>query len=199
MGVQAAGLNTRHGLARVHRHEAQDPWAMLALGHAAGGSVAAPDLVAAREVALSLGVSVALVEQPYRVAGRRRPSPAPQLDEAWLAVCATLGGRPGGAGGRASGARVACRTADAVGAIAVLCLAFPLIPPWAPDKPRTEELESVRVPTLVVQGGRDQFGMPSPGPHREVVRVRGDHSLKSDLPAVRAAIRDWLASLRTAE
>src|SRR5262249_16749425 len=153
------------------------------LGHGAGGGVEAPDLVAATETAGSVGFSVALVEQPYRVSGRRSPAAASQLDAAWIAVidqlrAGELGGLPLVAGGRSLGARVACRTAHEVGAVAVLCLAFPLEPParaGKPPKSRLEELEAVDLPVLVVQGERDRFGIPPPGPEREVITVAGDH------------------------
>jgi predicted alpha/beta-hydrolase family hydrolase len=177
------------------------------LGHGAGGGVAARDLAAAAQSALAEGVSVALVEQPYRVAGRRSPAPARQLDAAWIAVAealsaAELSGLPLVAGGRSMGARVACRTAEAVGAVGVLCLAFPLEPPRrAPSRPaasRLPELDAVSVPVLVVQGERDAFGMPPPGPGREVARVTGDHGLKADLEAVGAAVGGWLAGLLSA-
>ena len=162
----------------------------------------APDLVAVTEVARAEGVSVALVEQPYRVAGRRAPAPARQLDAAWTAVVEhLLGGELRGlalvAGGRSAGARVACRTAEATGAAGVLCLAFPLRPPRrsgaAPAASRLPELDAVTVPTLVVQGERDRFGIPPAGALRTVVRVPGDHSLRSDPQAVADAVRDWLA------
>jgi predicted alpha/beta-hydrolase family hydrolase len=163
--------------------------------------VAAPDLVAASEAALAGGVTVALVEQPYRVAGRRSPPPARQLDAAWTAVLAqlragALEGVPLVAGGRSMGARVACRTAEAVGAAAVLCLAFPLEPPrrrsGAPAPSRLPELEAVAVPVLIVQGERDPFGMPPPGAGRDVVAVAGDHGLKADAGAIRDAVGSWL-------
>ena len=166
--------------------------------------MAAPDLVAATEAALAEGVTVALVEQPYRVAGRRSPAPARQLDAAWTAVLAqlragALEGLPLVAGGRSMGARVACRTAEAVGAVAVLCLAFPLEPPrrrsGTPAPSRLPELEAVAVPVLIVQGERDPFGMPPPGADRDVVTVAGDHGLKADVGAVREAVRGWLARI----
>ena len=154
------------------------------------------DLVAATEAALAERISVALVEQPYRVAGRRSPAPARQLDAAWIAVAEHLAFElPLVAGGRSLGARVACRTADRTGAVAVLCLAFPLHPPGRPDKSRLPELEAVPVPVLVVQGERDPFGMPPEGPGRTVVRVPGDHALKADPDAVRAAVRAWLQAV----
>ena len=190
-------VETRHGPANVHLHPADRPVAALVLGHGAGGGVTSRDLVAATEAALSVGFSVALVEQPYRVAGRRSPAPARQLDAAWIAVvghlrAGELGGLPLVAGGRSSGARVACRTAEETGAVAVLCLAFPLRPPRRPEQSRMPELDAVEVPTLVVQGVRDPFGIPPAGPTRTVVQVEGDHSLRTDPAAVAAAIRAWL-------
>jgi hypothetical protein len=93
---------------------------------------------------------------------------------------------------------VACRTAADTGAAAVLCLAFPLHPPGRPEKSRLDELEAVTVPTLVVQGESDPFGMPPTGPGRTVVRVKGNHSLSGDLDAVRGTVGDWLAQLASA-
>jgi predicted alpha/beta-hydrolase family hydrolase len=161
--------------------------------------VDAPDIGAAKDAAHAEGWSVALVEQPYRVAGRRSSPPAAQLDAAWIAVVdhlrgGELRGLPLVAGGRSAGARVACRLAEATGAIAVLCLAFPLVPPRrsGPPQSRLPELKEVRVPTLVVQGERDQFGIPPPGERREVVVVAGDHGLKKDVGGVGAAVREWL-------
>jgi predicted alpha/beta-hydrolase family hydrolase len=175
------------------------PRGALVLGHGAGGGVGAPDLRAATRAARTAGFTVALVEQPYRVAGRRSPAPAAQLDAAWLAVLAelrdgALTGLPLVVGGRSAGARVACRTAAEAGAAAVLCLAFPVHPPGRADDPaksRLPELDAVRLPVLVVQGERDPFGMPPEGPDRTVVRVPGDHSLRNGA-AVEAAVADWL-------
>ena len=198
-------LDTPHGPARAHLHSADEPRAALVLGHGAAGGVGAPDLVAATEAALTEGVTVALIEQPYRVAGRRSPARAPQLDAAWISVVeqlreGKLAGLPLIVGGRSMGARVACRTSEETGAVGVLCLAFPLEPPRRAGKPpqsRLDELDAVKVPTLVVQGERDRFGMPPPGSTREVVKVPGDHNLKADLEAVAAAVRGWLSGLQS--
>lgn len=191
-------VSTKHGPARVTVHPAPGAERALVLGHGAGGGIGAGDLLAARDAALGLGITVALVEQPYRVAGRRSPAPAAQLDAAWLAVVAWLGQELPGVrlicGGRSSGARVACRTAVASDAVAVLCLAFPLHPPGRPEKTRLPELEAVKVPTLVVQGESDPFGMPPAGSGRTVVTVPGNHSLRSTA-AVREAVAAWLAQL----
>jgi uncharacterized protein len=194
-------VDTPHGQANAHLHSAPEPSAALVLGHGAAGGVASRDLVAVTGAARSLGVSVILVEQPYRVAGRRSPAPARQLDAAWTAVldhllAGDLRGLPLVVGGRSSGARVACRTAAATGAVGVLCLAFPLQPPrrsGAAEAPsRLPELDDVTVPTLVVQGARDPFGIPPANSRRTVVQVSGDHSLRTDLQAVAAAVEGWL-------
>ncbi|MET0557077.1 MAG: alpha/beta family hydrolase [Solirubrobacterales bacterium] len=190
-------IDTPHGPARAHLNTASKAVGALVLGHGAGGGVEAVDVQAAAEAAREEGFAVALVEQPYRVAGRKAPAPAKQLDAAWLAVIAALRekelkGLPLVAGGRSLGARVACRTAAEAGAEAVLCLAFPVHPPGKPEKSRIEELDAVKVPVLVVQGESDPFGMPTPAKGREVVKVAGNHGLKADLDAVAGAVRSWL-------
>jgi predicted alpha/beta-hydrolase family hydrolase len=194
-------VETPHGPAHVHLHSVEEPAAALVLGHGAGGGVASRDLVAATDAALSEGISVALVEQPYLVAGRRSPAPARQLEAAWTTVVDhlrehDLRGLPLIVGGRSLGARVACRTVQGTGAVAVLCLAFPLLPPGrkgsAPPQSRLPELDAVKVPMLVVQGARDRFGIPPPSRRRTVTEVAGDHSLRTDPDAVREAVRAWL-------
>lgn len=184
----------------------------LVLGHGAGGGVQAADLLAARAAAVSLGWAVVRVEQPWRVRGGRVAEAAPRLDSAWLAVCAGLADlpRPLVVGGRSSGARVACRTADALRAAAVLALAFPLVPPGRPDRSRLPELALPVAPRLVVQGARDAFGVPAAGPGVRVHVVAGaDHSFavrRKDVRApadVRTELEDvvggWLAGLRQAQ
>jgi uncharacterized protein len=202
--VELLAIDTPHGQANAHLRLVDGAVGAVVLGHGAGGGVNAPDIVAAAGVALAEGYSVALVEQPYRVAGRRSPAPARQLDAAWIAVvdelrASALESLPLIVGGRSSGARVACRTATQTHAAGVLCLAFPLRPPRAPERPPAEsrlpELDALAVPALIVQGTNDPFGMPLAGPHRTVVEVRGDHSLRTDLDAVREAVRVWLLNL----
>jgi uncharacterized protein len=193
-------LDTPHGPARAHVHSVASPFAGLVLGHGAGGGVDSPDLVGAGEAAHSAGISVVLVEQPYRVAGRRSPAPASQLDTAWASVVdqlrgGPLHGLPVLTGGRSSGARVACRTAAETDSVAIVCLAFPLHPPGRPEKSRLPELDAVNVPTLVVQGESDPFGTPPAGSYRTIVRIPGTHSLRSST-AVAAAVSDWLRTTR---
>jgi uncharacterized protein len=196
-------IDTPSGPARVELHGADRPRGALVLGHGAGGGIEAVDLVAATEAALAERCSVALVEQPYRVAGRRSPASAKRLDAAWIAAIEhlrgnELAGLPLITGGRSLGARVACRTAAETGAVAILCLAFPLEPPRRAGKPpqsRLPELEAIEVPVLVVQGQNDRFGMPPPGPDRKVIEVPGDHGLKADTDAVTAAVGGWIPTI----
>jgi uncharacterized protein len=204
--VDEFDVPTPHGPARVALRR---PWrcrGLMVLGHGAGGGVEAPDLLAAAEAGDGLSLAVARVLQPYRVAGRRAPAPAAQLDEAWACVLAALTGRfpdtPQIHGGRSSGARVACRGAVAVptSPVGVLTLAFPLLAParrdgTRPDRgPEIDAVDVAGIPVLAVSGDADRFGVPSPGAHREVVTVRGDHSLRAKGP-VRDAVRSWLEAL----
>ena len=194
-------VETPHGQANAHLHPAPEPNAALVLGHGAGGGVESRDLVTVKEAAGEEGLSVVLVEQPYRVAGRRSPAPAQQLDAAWIAVvehliAGPLEGLRLVVGGRSLGARVACRTVDVTGGVGVLCVAFPLQPPRRSGKAaapsRLPELDAVRVPTLVVQGDRDPFGLPPRSATRTVVKVPGTHGVSKDLEAVASAVRAWL-------
>jgi predicted alpha/beta-hydrolase family hydrolase len=192
-------IETPHGPANAHLHVVEEPRGALVLGHGAAGGIESPDLVAATEAALSADVSVALVEQPYRVAGRRSPAAANHLDAAWTAVVdhlreGELSGVPLVVGGRSLGARVACRTVEAAGAAGVLCLAFPLQPRRrsSPPPSRLPELDAVTVPMLVVQGSSDPFGIPPATALRTVVQVPGTHSLRSGVDEVAAAVRAWL-------
>ncbi|MET7421816.1 alpha/beta family hydrolase [Dactylosporangium sp. NPDC005555] len=165
---------------------------LLVLGHGAGGDVDAVDLVAVRAAVLEAGAGVAMVTQPYRVAGARRPpAPARQLDAAWLAVLAELRRRVAVdtlvVGGRSSGARVACRTAVEAGADRIVALAFPLHPPGRPEVTRADELLT-GVPTLVLNGDRDAFGVPPAGPSVHVEVLPGETHALSKAPAVLARL-----------
>jgi uncharacterized protein len=194
-------VSTPHGPARVALATPNLCHGLLVLGHGAGGGIEAPDLLAAQQAAGLF--AVARVLQPYRVAGRKAPAPAAQLDEAWACVLAALTERfpdtPQVHGGRSSGARVACRggvVADPA-PVGVLTLAFPLLAParrdgTRPDRsPEIDAVDDAGIPVLAVSGVNDRFGVPSPGRHRQVVTVRGDHSLTAKGP-IRDAVAPWL-------
>jgi predicted alpha/beta-hydrolase family hydrolase len=196
-------ITTARGTAEVDIAPPTSPVrSLLVLGHGAGGGVDAPDIVAVRTAALAHGVAVARMTQPYRVAGRRAPAPAAHLDDAWTTVVASLRAQfphvPLVVGGRSSGARVACRTALAVGAAGILALAFPLHPPGKPDRSRADELRT-GVPTLVVNGDRDPFGVPEESPGVEVcVRPGLRHDLRTDLRGTAALVLDWMRRMKFA-
>jgi uncharacterized protein len=189
-GVARAELDGEAGTARF----------LLVLTHGAGGSVGSPDLLAARDVALGLGGLVAQVTQPYRVRGARAPGSAVRQDAAWVEVAVALTalapGVPLVQGGRSNGARVACRTAAAVGARAVIALAFPLRPPGPTGQSRLAELHAAAAggaKVLVVNGERDPFGIPAAGDADRIVVVPGEtHSLKGHRPVIAGAVADWL-------
>ncbi|MEV7149902.1 alpha/beta family hydrolase [Streptomyces sp. NPDC093084] len=203
-------VGTEAGDARVTWHEARRARLVLALGHGAGGGVEARDLRALAAALPGHGVSVALVEQPWRVAGRK-VAPAPgTLDAGWRGVWPALAapGLPVVSGGRSAGARVACRTARELGAAAVLALSFPLHPPGRPEKSRAEELLGAGVPTLVVQGGKDPFGKPAEFPdggytlvevpdadHGFAVPKRADITPEGAVTIITDAVVAWAASL----
>lgn len=173
-------VSTEAGDARITWHKADRPRLVLAASHGAGGGIEARDLRALARVLPDHGVTVALVEQPWRVAGKK-VAPAPKtLDVGWRGIwpAVAASGLPVISGGRSAGARVACRTAVELGAHAVLALGFPLHPPGRPERSRADELLGAGVPTLVVQGGNDTFGRPEEFPEGayEIVEVPyGDH------------------------
>jgi predicted alpha/beta-hydrolase family hydrolase len=176
--------------------------AVLALTHGAGGGVGTADLYAVRDAVVAAGIAVALITQPYRVAGKATPPKPPVQEPPWLELIAALRRRRGFAklplvtGGRSNGARLACRTANDVQATGVVALAYPLHPPGRPDVSRLDELEQPAVPVLVVQGDRDTFGMPPAAPGRQVLVVPGaDHALRKNVALVAEAVLTFVTEL----
>lgn len=156
---------TTVGPGRLTVSPAEDPAAVLWLGHGAGGGIDAVDLGALAARLPAERITVVCYEQPWRVAGKRVAARPATLDVAWEETAPRVrelaGDLPLVVGGRSAGARVACRTAAALDARAVVCLAFPLYPPGTPERSRLDELLAPVVPVLVVQGGSDPFGSAS--------------------------------------
>ncbi len=198
-------INTEAGPAQAELDGDGAARFLLVLTHGAGGTVGSPDLLAARDAGLQHGAMVARVIQPYRVRGARAPGSAPRQDAAWVQIVAALRdlapGVPLVQGGRSNGARVACRTAAAVSARAVIALAFPLCPPGRSPAAasRVAELHAAReggARVLVVNGERDPFGIPGARDADRVVVVPGEaHALKGHRAAVLAAVAEWLAEV----
>jgi len=188
---------TGGGPARAELDQRDGPAFLLALTHGAGGGVDSPDLLAARDAGLRLGAAVARVLQPYQVRGGRAPGSPDRQDAAWLEIIEALRPRfpaiPLVQGGRSNGARLACRTARAAGARAVVALAFPLHPPGRPERSRADELRRAGAPVLVVNGDRDPFGVPDGADASRVVVLPGEtHALSRHPEIIRQTVEAWL-------
>jgi uncharacterized protein len=196
-------IGTASGEARVTLEapdRAASPRFLLVMTHGAGGGTETADVLAASRVAAGLGGAVARVLQPYRVRGASAPGSAQRQDAAWLEIVAALRGRYPGLpliqGGRSNGARVACRTARAAQARAVIALAFPLHPPGRPDRSRADELSQAGTDVLVVNGENDPFGIPAASETTRVVVLPGEtHTLSRHPGAVGQAVEEWLKEL----
>ncbi|MFB7261952.1 alpha/beta family hydrolase [Streptomyces nojiriensis] len=214
MTTRTESVDTTAGEARITWHPAPRPRLVLAVSHGAGGGIEARDLQALAAALPARGITVALVEQPWRVAGKKVAAAPKVLDEGWRGLWPALTGPglPVVAGGRSAGARVACRTAAGLGAAGVLALAFPLHPPGRPEKSRAEELTGAGRPALVVQGGRDPFGRPGEFPppgaqdpyelvevayadHGFAVPKKADTTQEEALRTITDAVGKWLARL----
>lgn len=110
------------------------------------------------------GIEVIRFEFEYmakrREDGRRRgPDRAPKLITRFQEAL-DLVGPPDEVviGGKSMGGRIASRVADEAGVAGVLCLGYPFHPPGKPERLRTAHLETIRTPTLIIQGTRDRFG-----------------------------------------
>lgn len=198
-------IDTPHGPARLAQRRATRPWATLVLTHGAGGGIEAQDLYALATRLPRRGITVALVEQPWRVAGLRVAARPEVLDEGFATVVDRLRPQtPMFVGGRSAGARVGCRTGRRLGAVGVVALAFPLHPPGRPEKSRVDELLGAGVSTLVVQGGRDAFGRPEEFPpqqtlvevpeadHGFAVPKRAELTRQDAVALIVDAVEDWL-------
>jgi predicted alpha/beta-hydrolase family hydrolase len=196
-------IRTAAGPAQAEVDGIDQPAFLLVLTHGAGGGANTADLLAAGTAARARGGIVVRVLQPYRVAGARAPGSATRQDAAWLEIIAALRDRYPGLplvlGGRSNGARLACRTAQAVGAVAVIALAFPLHPPGKAlqlESSRAGELRSAGVPVLVINGDRDPFGVPDQADTNRLVVLAGQtHALSGAKAAISQAVSSWLAEL----
>jgi uncharacterized protein len=203
MAARTRQIPTEAGEGRADVDQVATPRFLLVLTHGAGGGVASSDLLAARRAGLEAGAQVARVMQPYRLAGARAPGSAPRQDAAWLEIIEALRREhpdlPLVQGGRSNGARVACRTAQAAGAAAVIALAFPLHPPGKagiPELSRAGELRAAGVPVLVVNGDRDPFGVPDAADADRLIVLKGEtHALSRHSEEISAGIFSWLGEV----
>jgi uncharacterized protein len=149
------------------------------------------------------GLRVARFEFPYMVKrrgdGKRRPPDrAPVLLETYLQVAAELGPENLVIGGKSMGGRIASMIADEAGVAGLVCLGYPFHPPGKPEKLRTDHLEDLKTPTLVLQGERDSFGRRDEVEGYKLskaIEVRflpdGDHDLKPRKKSGRTREEIW--------
>jgi predicted alpha/beta-hydrolase family hydrolase len=122
-------MPTSVGEARVAWYPGHgEPRAVLTVGHGTATGIEAPDLQALATTLPAHGITVALVEQPYRVVGDPSLSGPTILDTVWRELWPRFAAArlPVIAGGRSAGSQVACRTAQDLKALAVLALSYPL-------------------------------------------------------------------------
>ena len=143
---------------------------------------------------------------PNRIAGKKAPDTAPVAIAHVVAAASAFATELGTTtdqlvlGGRSFGGRM-CSMAVAQGlpVAGLVLLSYPLHPPGAPEKLRTEHFSELDVPVLFVSGRRDPFGSPEefaahlPSIPGEVTTVwlPGAHDPRADGP-VAAAVADWL-------
>lgn len=184
----------------------------IALAHGAGAPMDSEFMQVFAESLGNLDIRVVRFEFPYmakrREDGRRRPPDrAPALLDVWRNVAAELD--PDGlvVAGKSMGGRIASMIADEVGAAGLICVGYPFHPPGKPDKLRTEHLETLMTPALILQGERDPFG------RREEVGgyalsksiaveflPDGDHDLKPRKASGRTRAANWAEAVdRVAE
>jgi uncharacterized protein len=188
-----------------------DARARLVLAHGAGAPMDSPFMSGLARDLAEQGIAVLRFEFPYmnarRSFGKRTPPDSPAvLMGTWLAVIAQLGG--GGElfiGGKSMGGRIATMIADESGVKGVVCLGYPFHPAGKPEKTRTLHLETLRTPTLIVQGTRDELGSRSDvDGYRLSASIRfhwledGDHSFKPRRASGRShpqALREAVAAI----
>ncbi|MCP5367196.1 MAG: alpha/beta fold hydrolase [Hyphomicrobiales bacterium] len=179
----------------------------VALAHGAGAPMDSPFMAAFAQGLAERGLRVARFEFPYmagrRAAGSKRPPDrAPVLEAAWRAVIDHLGPGRLVIGGKSMGGRIASMVADDAGVRGLVCLGYPFHPPGRPEKTRVAHLETLRTPTLILQGTRDPLGNADevPGyPLSPAIRVHwladGDHGLKPRKASGRTEAGNWAEAM----
>ncbi|NIB31581.1 hypothetical protein HBB16_07295 [Pseudonocardia sp. MCCB 268] len=166
------------GLRRCTRRRPRRVLAVFAAaGHGAGGGIGAPDLLAATTAATAAGFDVGLVEQLYRVAGRRA---RPRLGTSTRGLA---GGRrrdegpgpPAGAGGRSLGVGGLPHGRFATGAPPACC-AWRLRAAPAGEAGADPAARSWTAPGCRCSSCRpaDRFGVLGDGLQRQVVLLDGE-------------------------
>jgi predicted alpha/beta-hydrolase family hydrolase len=179
---------------------------LVALAHGAGVGMDSPFKAFLAAALASRGLRVARFEFPYMAARRtgknKPPDREPVLREAWLNVIEKLGRERLVIGGKSMGGRIASLIADEAGVAGLVCLGYPFHPVAKPDRLRVEHLQTIKTPTLILQGERDSFG-----DRKEVAQYRlssavriqwipdGDHNFTPRKASGRTEQQNWDAAI----
>lgn len=159
-----------HGPVTALVYRAKDPKrATLVLAHGAGAPQTHPFMVDMAKRVSARGVDVVTFNFVYTERGRKMPDRNELLEACWRAAIASVRARVGlptsrlVIGGKSMGGRIASQiaaSADGSTFDGLVLLGYPLHPPGKPKVRRDEHLPKIPIPTLFVQGTRDDFGTP---------------------------------------
>jgi len=138
--------------------------ACYVLAHGAGAGMSHPFLAAMANGLAERGVATLRYQFPYMEQGSKRPD-VPKLAHATVRAAALEASRLVPqlvlfAGGKSFGGRMTSQAQAAAplpGVRGLAFLGFPLHPPGKPSNDRAKHLFEVQIPTLFLQGTRDEF------------------------------------------
>jgi uncharacterized protein len=180
-----------------------DASSTIALAHGAGAGMDTPFMNFFTAGLARGGFRVVRFEFPYmagyRKTGKKKPPDRePVLRETWLRVVEMLGGKRLVIGGKSMGGRIASLVADKAQVDGLVCLGYPFHPVGKADRLRVAHLESIKTPTLILQGERDSFGSREEAAGYKLspaIRIKwledGDHSFKPRKAAGRTEQQNW--------
>lgn len=186
----------------IYNEPANARWT-LALAHGAGAGMDTPFMTWFAECLAKRGMRVVRFEFPYMA--RRRssgkggpPDKAPVLMDTWRQVIDVLGRDRLLIGGKSMGGRVASMVAEAAQVKGLICLGYPFHPVGKPAQLRIEHLQTIAIPTLILQGTRDPFGIQDEVKGYDLPRSiqvhwldDGDHDFKPRKVSGRTQIELW--------
>jgi hypothetical protein len=176
---------------------------MIALAHGAGAPMDSDFMAFIADGLAGQGLRVIRFEFPYMAARRQSgtkkpPDRGPVLQTHWLEVIARIGAKNLIIGGKSMGGRIASMIADEAGVGGLVCLGYPFHPTGKPDKLRIEHLQSIKTPTLILQGERDPFGKRDEVAGYKLAKSiqigwspDGDHSFKPRKASGRTQEENW--------
>lgn len=142
------------------------PKAVFIFAHGAGADSHSEFMQTMAKLISHPQIEVVLFDFPYMLkrqqTGKKSPPDRmPKLVEAYKQQIEKHGqGRKVFIGGKSMGGRVASMIADEEQVDGLICMGYPFHPPGKPESLRTEHLQNLKTPALILQGSRDPFGKP---------------------------------------